>query len=506
MKTLQIQLIFVFLATSFAVFSQQTRKVLFLGNSYTQVNNLPQIVSDLASNTGDILIYDSNLIGGYTLQNHFASIISKNKILSDNWDYIVLQEQSQTPAFEVPSAFMNGFSNLKTFITQNKPCAQITSFMTWGYENGDTQNCAAFPPVCTYLGMHTLLRDRYMAMSDLYESEVTPVGVVWKYIRDNHPTINLYQADGSHPSLAGSYLAACCFYISLFRKNPNLITNNYGLDANTAAIIRNAAKTIVFDHLEDWYIGRYVPNSNFNYIIGSGTNQVVINQNTTLYQDSFIWDFGDGTTSTAQLPTHSYATDGTYTITLTSNNCFLNQNQQSIFERTVTFCSHTNTIFPNLILCPNVPGTIWTQAADSYQWCDDFGNPISGATNQSLEVFAGFSYSVLTTINGCTERSPQILVDMIVGGIGDDPCAMSTIDATEKFEVIIFPNPTQRILNIQTQQTIKEVSIYNFFGGKITSNGLSTNTIDVSNLAEGIYLIKVIGENGKLFSSKFIKK
>ena len=247
MKHLKSILIFSLLVFTKSMFSQQTRKVLFLGNSYTYVNNLPQIVSELATSTGDVLIYDSNLIGGYTLLDHSTNTISQNKILSNDWDYIVLQEQSQTPAFSVPLAFLNGFGVINSFINQNKPCAQITSFMTWGHQNGDTQNCPNNPSVCTYDSMQNLITARYIEFSDIFESEVTPVGVVWKYIRENYPSINLYQSDGSHPSLAGSYLAACCFYTSIFRKDPTLIANNYGLDANTAAIIRAATKSLVFN-------------------------------------------------------------------------------------------------------------------------------------------------------------------------------------------------------------------------------------------------------------------
>jgi Secretion system C-terminal sorting domain/PKD domain len=491
---------------SLSVFSQsQTRKVLFLGNSYTYANNLPQIISDLATNTNDILIYDSNLIGGYTLQDHFTSTISKNKILANNWDYIALQEQSQRPAFQVPSGFMNGFSDLKTFIKQNKPCAQITSFMTWGHQNGDTQNCPTYPNVCTYTGMDNLIKERYIYYSNVFESEVTPVGVVWRYIKENYPNINLYQSDGSHPSLAGSYLAACCFYTSIFRKNPVLISNNYGLDAVTASIIRNATKTLVFDQMLNWYIGKYSPNSNFSYNVGNGTNQIVIDNVTPTYRDSFIWDFGDNTTSTALNPTHSYATDGNYTIRLTSNKCYLGQNLTSIFERTVNFCSHTNTILPNnLILCPNVSGTISTQTADSYQWLDYLGNPIAGATNQTLTVFSG-EYSVLTTINGCTERSPRMLIDGYFY-IGDpNPCNLNNIDLEKPIEITIFPNPAQNILNIKTSGLIKQIKVYDVLGQKVIIEQASTNSIDVSNLVDGIYLIKIIGENDKTFSTKFIK-
>ncbi|UPT69867.1 MAG: PKD domain-containing protein [Flavobacterium sp. JAD_PAG50586_2] len=418
-------------AIPLTVLSQQTRKVLFLGNSYTYVNDLPQIVSALATNTGDVFIYDSNSIGGYTLEDHRASIISQNKIMSNDWDYIVLQEQSQRPAFGVPLAFFNAFGDLKSFIRLNKPCAQITSFMTWGYQNGDSQNCGTNPSVCTYAGMDDLIRERYMEFSDVFESEVTPVGVVWRYIKENHPNINLYQSDGSHPSLAGSYLAACCFYTSLFRKDPTLITNNYGLDATTASLIRNATKSIVYNQMSAWYIGRYVPNSSFNYIIGNGPNEVVIKYIAPTYRNSVLWEFGDGATSTAMLPSHSYAADGTYTLRLTSKKCYLGQDIESVFERTVTFCAHQNTILPDdLILCPSTTDTIWTQAADSYQWLDYLGNPIAGATNQSLEVYSGY-YSVITSINGCTERSPDVLVD------GWMQCDLGTDDFDKPLQIMI---------------------------------------------------------------------
>lgn len=509
MKHFKIKILFGLFIIPYCIFSQQTRKVLFLGNSYTYVNDLPQIISELASNTGDLLIYDSNLIGGYTLQDHLASTVTQNKILSNDWDYVVLQEQSQRPAFPVASSFFDGFSGLYNFIKQNKPCAQVTAFMTWGYQNGDSQNCPINPNVCTYTGMDDLIQERYMSFSNTFNSEVTPVGVVWRYIKENYPSINLYQSDGSHPSLAGSYIAACCFYTSLFRKDPTLITNNYGLDATTASIIRNATKSIVFNNMLDYYIGKYVPNSMFTFAVGNGTNEVVINTNTSQYEDSYAWDFGDGTTSTIALPSHNYTADGTYTIKLTTNKCYLGQNLQSVYEKTVTFCAHTNTIFPDLILCPTETGTLYTQPADSYQWLNFYGNPIVGETNQSIQVVPMGEYSVLTTINGCTERSPQKFVDTWVildPGGPDDPCSLNTIDFNKDFNVTIAPNPTQTMLNIKTNQIIKVVTVYDTTGKKVNSNPISNNTIDVSNLANGFYLLKLISDNNEIKNIKIVKQ
>src|SRR3569832_301552 len=74
--------------------SQNTKRVLYLGNSYTGTNYLPQITATLALTTGDTLIVDSNTPGGYTLQMHSTDATSLNKIMAGIWDYVVLQAQS----------------------------------------------------------------------------------------------------------------------------------------------------------------------------------------------------------------------------------------------------------------------------------------------------------------------------------------------------------------------------------------------------------------------------
>lgn len=480
-----------------------TRTVLFLGNSYTYENNLPQIVSTLAASAGDVLTYDAHAIGGYTLRNHYTDSMCRNKIRANNWDYIVLQEQSQLPAFIVPSAFMNGFSDLKTFIKQNKPCAQLSSYMTWGYKNGDASQCPSNPAVCTYSGMQSLITSRYTQISELYESEVTPVGTVWQYMRTNYPNVELYQADGSHPSVIGSYLAACCFYTSLFRKSPLLITSNFGLDPNTASIIRNATKTLVFDHLLDFYVGKYIPDSDFNYVIGSGTNEIKISSITPTYRYSVRWSFGDGTTSNTLMPTHSYAANGTYTIKLTSYKCFFGQNLVSSRERTVTFCAHTNTVFPNLLLCPNRSDTLWTQVADSYQWCDETGTPIPGATNRSLIAWAGRMYSVLTTVNGCTEMSAPMLVDT---WLNNPDCSLGVVNKPKHVQPMLSPNPVHNVLNLTLEKPFKCITVYDLSGRIIPIDKISPHSYDVSKLHDGMYLLKIVVADGTIVSTKFLKQ
>ena len=51
-------------------YAQETKKVLFLGNSYTAGNNLSGLIQNLAQANGDILIKDQNTPGGYTFNAH----------------------------------------------------------------------------------------------------------------------------------------------------------------------------------------------------------------------------------------------------------------------------------------------------------------------------------------------------------------------------------------------------------------------------------------------------
>ena len=299
-----------------------TKRTLFLGNSYTATNNLPQMIDNVANSTGDDLIYDSYTPGGYTFMGHSTNATSLNKIAQGNWDFVVLQEQSQLPSFpdsQVENQVYPYAQQLNNLINQQNPCAETVFYMTWGRKNGDASNCANWPPVCTYTGMDDLLNERYRFMAEQNDAILSPVGAVWRYIRENYPTIELYSGDGSHPSVAGTYAAACSFYATLFRKNPEQITFTAGLSTEVATAIRTAAKVIVFDQLLEWHIGEYDPMANF-VIEELGDGQFSLT-NTSENATSYLWNFGDGTTSTETNPSHTYTATGEFTIELTVESC-----------------------------------------------------------------------------------------------------------------------------------------------------------------------------------------
>lgn len=240
--------------------AQGQKKVLFLGNSYIQVNNLPAMVASIAESMGDTMAYGSNTPGGCTFEMHCGNN-SMRLICEGGWDVVVMQEQSQLPAFpiELVEEMVYPFARqLVDSVAAFNPDAEPMFFMTWGRKNGDTEFGSDYPMMSTYEGMDSLLYARYMAMAEQNNASVCPVGRVWHYLRDHYGEIELYQPDGSHPSMAGSYAAACAFYTLFFGRDPDSIAYDAGLGMSTARNIRTAVHAVVFDSLWQWQ--KPVPN------------------------------------------------------------------------------------------------------------------------------------------------------------------------------------------------------------------------------------------------------
>ena len=76
----------------------QSIDVLFIGNSYTYYNSLPQLLSDVALSFGDTVNTESSTPGGASFYGHVNNATTLAKINQQPWDYVVLQDQSQKPS------------------------------------------------------------------------------------------------------------------------------------------------------------------------------------------------------------------------------------------------------------------------------------------------------------------------------------------------------------------------------------------------------------------------
>lgn len=262
MKAFVVVLILFFQSTfSFS----QSKSVLFLGNSYTYVNDLPHMVTEMATHAGDTLFYGCQAEGGASFYSHSINTISREKIQSGHWDIVVLQGQS-LEMFGNLTGVANPFPYaviLDSLIHESNPCAETMFYRTWGRKNG----LAGY----SYLVMDSMIHANYMWLADIVNGVVSPVGEVWKYIREHYPSIELYDADESHPSLAGSYAAAACFYSAIFRKDPVGSTYQSTLPPDVALNIRTAARNVVYNQLLNWHIGEH--DAEIRQCLDTGSHQ-----------------------------------------------------------------------------------------------------------------------------------------------------------------------------------------------------------------------------------------
>lgn len=293
--------------------AQQT-DVLFIGNSYIHTNDLPYMFSQIALSFGDTVNTSMVAPGGYTFADHHYAPATQSAIASQQWDYVVLQEQSQFGALPLNETFSNVSATALTYdIQASSECAYPVFFMTWGRKTGDAQNCPQYPEVCTYAGMQQALRDNYTQFALENEGYVSPVGWAWKHVRDTHPGIELYQPDESHPSVAGTYLAACTFYCTLFRESCVGTSFTSTLPPDTAAILQTIASATVLDSVDTWNLNE--PGStSASFVTGSSD---VPNEITWHHfgQGQHWWICSDGQSSTDAAPTFTFGTDGIYTFT-----------------------------------------------------------------------------------------------------------------------------------------------------------------------------------------------
>jgi hypothetical protein len=204
-------------------------KVLFVGNSFTYYNNsLHNHYSALVRASGRT--FDKprvtrimTLSGGH-LPEHRGGLPSV--LASEDWDVVILQGHSLGPiSAATAEPFRKAARDFSAMI--RKRGARPVLFMTWAYE-GKPEMTAALDHAYSGLG-------RELGV------EVVPVGLAFARVTEDRPDIVLRIADGRHPTLAGTYLAACTFYAALFDQSPAGLPYAADLDADVAAYLQSVA-------------------------------------------------------------------------------------------------------------------------------------------------------------------------------------------------------------------------------------------------------------------------
>lgn len=252
-------IIFLIFFLSIINLSAQTKRVLFIGNSYTQVNDLPSMVYSLSLSMNKNLIYETHLIGGARFMTHWNNISSSGlleKIQLGNFDYIVLQGQSQEVAFpdeQFSSDVYQYAKKLDSISKHYNPNSKVVFYMTWGYRYGDPINCQYDSSFCTFWTMTQELYENYLLMASDFNSVVCPVGAAFRKAIIKDSTIVLHSSDNSHPSIKGTYLGASLFYSTFFNDSINSQYIPSGMNSQECTFLQNISNTMIFDSLSYWF-------------------------------------------------------------------------------------------------------------------------------------------------------------------------------------------------------------------------------------------------------------
>ena len=323
-----LSIVFIFLFQSLT--AQKQKSILFVGNSHIFYSEMPSVFFRLSKSLGDTLLVGQRAPGGWILEEHSASDKTMERLRSEKWDYVVLQEGRGNL-----SAAWNNDSRKVIASTQTL----LDSIYTF---NACTR--VMWNMIHPALGSPAIMNNS-ITLADSLGLEIAPV---WPAFIDlpNNRWIDLL-LDGNHQNTDGAYLTACVFYASIFHKSPE---NQFayrpdGVTKTEAKLFQKTAWKIVSEDYTLWNIDTVDVVADFT--VNLNENHSITINNLSLNAMEYEWDFGDQSISFEESPIHEYAEPGSYKIILhAESDCKWDQKAVGI---TVTD-STTSTILTQLEL------------------------------------------------------------------------------------------------------------------------------------------------------------
>jgi hypothetical protein len=177
-------------------------RVLLVGNSLTEGNDLPLMVEALSHAGGHPLAVEAVTYGGAALEDHWSRG-TQNRIAAGGFRFVVLQQG--------PSSLPESRVNLREWTRRfdaviREAGGRTALYMVWpeSYRRG------AFAEVSA----------SYRLAAEDVEGILLPAGDAWLAAWRMEPGLRLYGSDGFHPTVLGSYVAALVIYGGLVNASP----------------------------------------------------------------------------------------------------------------------------------------------------------------------------------------------------------------------------------------------------------------------------------------------
>lgn len=219
-------------------------RVLFVGNSYYYYNNsLHNHVSNLVKaadpTLGAKLQFKSATIGGSALHQHnIAHLTEPGRIgVSKPFQWVVMQGGSGEPLSVARREVFRKTAASHAELVKARG-GQVALYMTHVYVKPHKQQKATNIQATESL---------YVEVGNEIGALVIPVGLAFEEAYRRDPDLKLHHPDGTHPSLLGTYLAACTTYAVLYAQTPvgNVYRAEGAIDEALATRLQQVAQDVV---------------------------------------------------------------------------------------------------------------------------------------------------------------------------------------------------------------------------------------------------------------------
>src|SRR5262245_9030570 len=212
------------------------RRVLFIGNSLTRANNLPGMVAAMSAAVGQPLECERVTFEGYSLEDHWNQGSAKQAIARGGWSIVVLQQGPSA----LPESRVLLIEYARRFDEEiRRVGARPALYMVWP----TTARQFDFEGVKT----------SYEAAAKAIDGLFLPAGEAWRRAWQLDSRLALYEPDGLHPTVSGTYLAALVITARLTGKSIDAVPGTLTVanpatrvnipDAEAAILKRAAAQT-----------------------------------------------------------------------------------------------------------------------------------------------------------------------------------------------------------------------------------------------------------------------
>jgi hypothetical protein len=212
-----------FLMLASFAYAEDPQRILFIGNSYTAANKLPDVFLEVVKDSGRISpVVKSSTPGGRTLKQHLGIAASMKLVDEGGWDVVVLQGQSQEPAIaekdeSVRKEFVESATELCKRVRAKSPKVKIYFYATWARHADYWTAAKKGPDVgANPKEMQASLRKWYGVVAKENQATWVPCGDAWELNYASAAPLRLHTKDHSHPEFVGTYLNALIFFGKIY--------------------------------------------------------------------------------------------------------------------------------------------------------------------------------------------------------------------------------------------------------------------------------------------------